>query len=188
LRAVSLDRFSGFGKRVPPIAWLHFPANPECTKNARYLHGGGTDIALGTHPFPGPSFGPYRYKTPTCSDFTQLYRHCRNRANNRILSASPPDRYDVEINGLGWHSNQKWSLIWRLFETPDGPISKGRYKLCGEERNLPTPSSFGEQTGHFSPSSLQKHPSQSPKMTNSFRFLLYTLAALLKEGRLRLCF
>ncbi len=43
---------------------------------------------------------------------------------------------EIEINVLGWHSNQKWSLIWRLFETPDGPISKGRYKLCGEEKEF----------------------------------------------------
>ncbi len=44
------------------MAGLLFPANPDCTKNARHLHGVGTDIALGTHPFPGPSFGLYRYK------------------------------------------------------------------------------------------------------------------------------
>ena len=63
MRLLSLDRSSGYGIASPrPIAGLLFPANPDCTKNARHLHGGGTDIALGTHPLPGPSFGPYRYK------------------------------------------------------------------------------------------------------------------------------
>ncbi len=58
-----LVRSSGFeiASRTP-ISWLHFPANPDCTQNARQLHAGGTDIALGTHLFPGPRFGPYRYK------------------------------------------------------------------------------------------------------------------------------
>jgi len=66
---VPLDRSSEFGIRSPrPIAWLLFPANPDCTKNAQQLHGSGTDIALGTHPFPGPSFGPYRYEMAPNAD------------------------------------------------------------------------------------------------------------------------
>ena len=62
-RTTSLDRSSGYGIASPrPIAGLLFPANPDCTNNARHLHRGGTDNALGTHPLPGPSFGPYKYK------------------------------------------------------------------------------------------------------------------------------